>query len=306
MQKISILTLSLIGIMSAAGFTSCGVDDPKSEMTLSEAVNNIVIPSDSEGEVSVQKDCKYSFVFDFVNNEVAISTADLQLGGSKASFTTEPFDFKLLYYGNKRIYTFNGGEGTLAGGGTQAGKEVKDFKGVFSEEFFLFVYDYGFYPASSRMYMPLLSYKAGDYTVKTFASDSYFAGTTTTTYPGKDGMQSFNSDDAIYRIIFSEDLKTADVVIYDIKFAQEMPNPLKMVVLENVEVKYSANGYSISGENIMPKYLEGDGLTDYPERVFDSFHFETVAGDMANGKCEYVCAKVFKGEFYGRCIPSLD
>ena len=298
--KIMIATLAGVALLAS----SCKLDDPKNELNINETTNNLIIPADPAEEVAVQGECAYSYNFDLVSGKVAVSTSDLNLNNGKASFTTSAMPFKLYYYGNKRIYSFNGGNGQMAG--SMAGKQVSGLNGVLSEEFFLLLTNFTIYPIGSMQQMPIMEYKAGDYTIKTFASDSYFRGKTETTYPGKGGMKTYATEDPVYRIYMSQDFKKANVVIYNVRFAEEMPHPLQAVVLEGLELKFDRNGYTVTGADIVPKMWESNGLTPNEDRTFDSFRFSITNGNMATAECEYVCAKVFNGKFSGRCVPSLS
>lgn len=282
---------------------SCSLDNGKDEISFTEAVNNLIIPDDDAAEVTVQAKGTYNFVYDFAGYKMSITTNDLMINGKTGGMQTNAMDFQLLSNGAARLMVFD--DGTGAATGALGGMKVSDVEGITSEEYFYYSTPVAIFPAFAMNVMPLIQYEIGDYTVKTFASNSYFVGTTDTSFTMGGQASTFKCEEAIYRVVFNDDLKKANLVIYNIQFAAQMPK-LAAVVLEDLNVEYSRDGYKITGSEVEPKMLDGSTLVPYPDRIFNSFELKTVSDDLAVVECKYTCAQIFHGEFKGRCVPQVN
>lgn len=133
-------------------------------------------------------------------------------------------------------------------------------------------------------YVVVSSYYIGDsYHIRTFQPETFYYGTTNTSYPYMGQQQTYSTDDIYYQLsIDTEKFNTATLYIFNAKFS-DSPEPRKeMIKLENLSVAYSENGISVTGENITPLVLEGNNLTPNDSFIFQDIRFDTTKGDLTD------------------------
>lgn len=285
--------------LGALSLQSCNLDNGETTQTFNVSVCNLIVPDDPDAEIKVQRNCGYSFLFNLKSNEATVSTQELELNAGKINFATNAMPFKWLTNGYYETRIFENGSATVNSGGM--GEEVTNLHGYTTTGTVYYSSQVDPFPVEIPSPLPVMQYKIGNYTVKTFAQNTYFAGTTTTSYqmgPAAE-VTEFKNDKPIYRVCFANDMKTANVVIYQVKFAESMSVSLEQVVLKNLAVTLTPSGYVIEGENVVPEMLDGSAFVPYPQRVFDSIKVETLGSDMTKILCTYTCAGVFHGSFTG-------
>lgn len=281
-----------LALLSLLALTSCDLNKDVEERSFSVAVNQLVIPDDPSKEITAQGNISMAIKLDLNSSKIQITSTDVNIGALSGAVALDPTKF---YYGVTQaaeIYTFLNAQGKFG-----SGYNVSNASGVVSS-------------LSSLTYTLLMSYNVNDRTVKTFPVRPLFSGKTVTKYMmGPAGEKTSENEKGLYEVTFSTDMKKASVVIYNIKFAEEMPAVLDAVILNDLAVEYDENGYTISGTDIIPDVKESNGLTPYPNFPFASFKMWTTTADLASVDCEYVVnAKiqeremVFRGAFSGRCV----
>ena len=93
--------------------------------------------------------------------------------------------------------------------------------------------------------------------------------------------------------------KTADIVIYDAQFAEEMPMKLTMM-LKGLNIEFTREGYVIKGENIVP--LVGNDAIEYPQFAFNEFVFECNDEFLINANVKFTVAGQYRAEFSGKYL----
>lgn len=279
-------------------------EDVKSVSTETITVSNYIIPDDIDDDITVQHGCRYNFVFDNVSKKMTIATSDLKLPDSQElSFTSKEFKFDLYTYENARSINFRNGQATL-----NNGAPVSDIRGHVTN--IVNSMDYtGAFVCPSNYYTVSASYKAGNYTVRTFLPKAYFTGLTTTTYPtvDKEGnpiVGENKTKDCVYYVAFTEDMKYATVTLYNVQFADGMPT-LQAIILPSLNVWLTRHGYEIAGVNIVPLMMEGGMTTPFPSKTFDIFSLKS-SEDMREITCKYDVSKVFHGSFTGIYCDYID
>ncbi|MDE6272287.1 MAG: hypothetical protein K2M31_04695 [Muribaculaceae bacterium] len=293
-----ILGLTLGGM--SMGLSSC-LGEPENLVSYSSTVSNYIIPNDPSKPVVVNASCTYNLRLDGVKNRITVSTSNFEPDGrNDLSFTSNEMDCLAVSAGGYVSGNFARGTAKLSNG-----QEITRLFGFYTSA----VYNY---EVPGDPFRPLLiptmlvmSYQTPDALVKTFSMDPFFRGETTTTYTFGEADQTYKTNDAVYRIHFSSDMASADVIIYNIKFAQQMPRPLQGVVLKDLPVELGRNGYRINVENIVPEMLESGELTPYPAYTFDKFTIETSSEDMTQVACQYTVKGVFHGSFNGSSCASF-
>lgn len=173
--------------------------------------------------------------------------------------------------------------------------------------------DAGDYTYTINLYSPwitLAHYDIGSsYRVNTFQKNTFFRGTTTTTYPSQDGMSTFETEGITYRFILNkvENSTTykAVLVIYDAKFSGSPAEPTKAaIIVEGLDVEFTPTGINITGENIVPDVVEAGSTTPYPSFIFNNINFKTTNQYYTHGVLDYTVAGVFQGHFEGKYVET--
>lgn len=287
--------ISLFCAMAAmsVALSSC-LGEPEDLRTYTINVSNMIVPDDVAEPVTFDLNCSYNLRIDGVKNTLTVGTTNLSLGGSDLSFTTNSMDCLDIVAPGGMSGTFARGEAHLSNG-----QQVSRLNGFYTSSIYaveVIGEPFKFYVSNPML---VINYRVGNSTVKTFSMNPFFKGTTTTTYPMQGEDKTYNNGDATYRVNFAQDMKSANVVIYNIKFAQEMPRALQAVVLKDVPVTVNHDGYVLQAANVVPEVLEGGELTPYPSFTFTSFMLKSASSDLTVAECEYVVNGVFKGSFYG-------
>lgn len=299
-------TTRLFGIALAASalmLQGCSLDGGENSQTINLSTCNLIIPDDPDAAVSVQSNCEYTIRYDFTNTTLTINSSDIDWQGTKAALGTNDIPFKWYNTGNTQTYTFSDGTGSFQGGSYRS--EVTNVSGYTTNQVYFYLSPYDPYPIVAESIVPVFQFKAGDTTVKTFQANNFYGGKTTTKYQMGATENEFENDEPIYRVSFASDMKTANVVIYKVRFAEEMPVTLEAVVLKSLPVEFNHSGYRISAENVVPEMLDGTTFVPFEDRTFDSFEFETVNADLTKVKCTYTCAGIFHGSFEGMSVAEF-
>lgn len=291
--------LGLAAIAAVFPFASCNTENVDNVTTVTYGTSNLIVPLD--GSQPFASSNVYSFMFDLTNNKVSCYTSNLLIDNRTYSFVTDTVACKNEAINYGQLIT------------------IKGAKGYFNNDVTLPIHDYEMYITSLYNYLnvnapgvtgntyaaPALvgHYRIGDkYSVRTFSDDSYYMGTTTTSFPGQDGsLVAYENKDMTYRVVIDVDKDKADVVIYNAKFAQAAPE-LAGIILFGLDVKWTGNGYSIEGENVVPQVIEGSGSTPNDKYTFNKFYFRTTNDNLTQASIEYTVANVFKGAFSGNYL----
>ena len=252
----------------------------------------------------------YNFTLRVPDNTFEMNVSSMAVpGGTTASFATKPISFTSGYitYDNKAYEQIKFSSNLPSASGT----EISDLnvlltQAVYSAPEGTGLQDYTLFVPCKSMHYAYMQYTyPGGWNVRTFWPDVTFSGTTTTTFPGMETP--FVNDKMMYRVVMQrKDNKIgdkADVIFYNAKFAPAAPEIL--VVMKNLDLKFTQRGYEISGQDVIPYMLEGEGLTETPRYKFNAFTL-TVGGDMTTASVSYRVAEVFKGEFQGSCVIAAE
>lgn len=300
MKKYNKLVLAAIPL-TALMMGACNSSEPVSETTYQIRMNNLIIPHSPAEEVTVQTNVQYSSKMDYVNNSLTLTANDVEINGTKYTFTTPAMPMQYLNSGGFWTAYFKNGQ-------ANAGNfvSVLDITGYLSNIV------YFVRPTSEQIYAEatspqvIMSYNIQNSTVKTFVTNSYFVGDTETTYPSSEGMQKFTNNEMIYRVRFHSDMKYADIVLYAAKFAPTMPRVLEAIYLEKLPVTFDRHGYTISATDVIPLVLEGTSTTPYPDFIFNSIEVKTADDDLTKINCNYTVARVFNGSFTGYNLQTVS
>lgn len=149
------------------------------------------------------------------------------------------------------------------------------------------------------------SYNIGNtHTVKTLINDAFYFGTTRTR---DDESNYFETKDAYYRVIMDVPNKKANVLIYNVKFADKAPL-LNCIWLKDLDVNFHDGVYDIEGQNVVPISCEGKDEkgetihTPFDRFTFDTFKLINTNQYLTSALIQYTVAGKYEGMFEGSTI----
>lgn len=299
--KTLLFAIPLSGLM----LSSCNLEnDPTGNYTSGSFVCcNLISNASGDSYASL---CSYKTIFYYTDGTMQLSTDMLNLDNTTYSFTSGMMNCDTKYYsvdGQSGIFDVT----SFAGGSVNTGKiSVENIKGFTSSLVNILSTNDPVNPAFPfTPYIPMvMSYTVDNkYNVKTFMPDAIYTGTTEIRSAGSNSTP-FTNDGIRYRVVFQKDLKKADIIFYNAKFADRMPITINFV-LKDLDVEYSGGSYVISnaaGEPINPWMYEASGLTENPNYKFTSFRFINSSDDLTIGQAFYTVQMgeaIYNGEFNG-------
>lgn len=148
------------------------------------------------------------------------------------------------------------------------------------------------------------------YKINTFQKETFFVGSTSTSYPYQGDTQYYNTDDIIYRFTLDSEKDSSDytatLVMYNAKFSSVPAEPTKTIVVKNLDVEFGPTGIKISSKNNIPyMYSKGEGLVEIDRFIFNSIEFTTTDDFYISGAISYEVAGMYKGYFEGDYIKNF-
>ncbi|MDE5552413.1 MAG: hypothetical protein K2I91_04345 [Muribaculaceae bacterium] len=288
--------IALGAIAGSVLLTGCNLDKGESITFADVTLCNLVIPSDASSEVTAQSNVKYKIEYNLGEGKVSVSSDVMKVGGAEMSLTSNPMTF------SEKVSTVGYARNFKGTGKMSNGDNVSNLTGAESTLFYYYpTVVPGVIGVSQINNRICLSYEIGDdYTVKTFGRDLYFMGETIlhSSAPGQQGA-SFTWKEAVYRLYFAENMKTATVVVYNITFAENMP-ALEAMCLENLDVSYSPAGYTVSGKNVVPKVMMKGNVSSVDRYLFNDFRLQSTGEMLTKCICNYTVSGVYNVSFEGQ------
>lgn len=292
----------------------CNSDDPMYEFTRDFNTINLFTPRNTVEPVFANECVYYCH---FVETETAQASSKVLIyQGQTHSLSIPAVKVENKFYADGDYAKFSSPSGSIDGGQTQ----VSDFDCVISGLF---------YPIPSKVpgvagvtaYTSpffIAQYNIGSlYSVATFQKDATYAGTTSTVFDYKGQSQAYETTVGFYRVIVNILTQKADVVLYNVKFAEQAPQLI--LVLKDLDLKLERGGYTITGTDIVPGMPDGNMLTQNESFPFESFSLKTVSADLTKIQIEYTVRNklmeqqigngdkvYYKGAFTGRYVFDPD
>lgn len=293
-----------LGLFSAAllALGACSTEVEDQTQTVGYAAVNLITPLNG-GEPFASKG-SYRFFLNLTQAKGTVSTSSLMIDNKAYSFQTDTVS-----------YSYIGGQGMVIRmqnlkGNLDGDKDMPLSGANFDITSYYYVANisvpgYSQLPENSYPYV-IGQYTAGNWDVATFQEDASYYGVTTTSYAGEGGaLQSYTNEEMLYRVIIDIDKKTADVIIYNAKFAEPAPT-LQAILLKDLNVTWNQGSYSITGEEVVPGVAEGASWTDNPNYVFNKFEMTTTNRKLTQADMEYQVAGRFNGHFSGSYIIDFN
>lgn len=295
----------------ACSLTSC-IKTSEPENRLSTKVPTGVLISTAGSSTATVSSSVFDFNFDLVKGTAAVGTNIVVSSTDAIKFTTDEIKYSQSYWDfeNARHEVISVDGSNV--GKTTDGKLVNSFKCSLNSMAYI-------PPQLEGVPEPTLplcniggnvyykyvdaSFKVGDNTmVRTFWPDATFRGDTECNYTDRTTGQAktFKGNSAQYRVIMDLKKNTASVVIYNAKFAENMPE-IKGIVMANLPLKFDASGYSVVGNDSVPYVVEGGKLVSNPAYKMTEFTFAS-SGDLTKGNCSFTIRGGFNCNFSGKYL----
>lgn len=260
----------------AVGFSSCNLetDNENNFVTNTYSCCNLVIPADDAPFATRNS---YTIkVYPFAQNATITST-DLSLGYGVGSFTTGTMPIA------DNVYTIDGSNQAVSffsgGFANENGLLIENMNGFIST--LIYSLSAGYPNLTGFQFTPRISFVASytvnhDFTVKTFMPDAVYVGTTNVTSAGVSSSPQ-DQKEARYRVVFSEDMKKASVIIYELGLNENTPLGYGLL-LRDLPVTYTKYGYEIKGINFVAETF--GNYTGESSFEFKNFTFTNNSSDL--------------------------
>lgn len=147
------------------------------------------------------------------------------------------------------------------------------------------------------------------YRVNTFQTNTFFLGTTTTSYNMAGVEHNYTTETITYRFILNKQKDsneyTATMVMYNAKFSDNEREPLKVgIIVKGLDVEFKSDGIAISGQDIIPEIYEAGATTPYENFKFNNLEFKTTDPYYIHGVLDFKVAGMYTGHFEGQYLNS--
>ena len=305
-MKKSLFLTAVIGVL----LTSCNTKTEENTWYDTFATYNHITDL-STGEVTVSPG-SYKFFYNYVTLKGNVSTENLTFANTNYSFTTEDTAFTGYYFqGGGQISEFKNLQSNVVVGGMSLPLKNANlgwstmFYWYYNPDDMIIIPGYARDPAY-RCYVTGYYEMGDEYAVATFQSDLFFMGETTTSYNIAGEDKTYTNTDMLYRIVMDIAKNKADMIIYQARFASEMPNPLKAIVIPGLDLTFTPAGYILEGKDIIPSMLESNQLVEMPAFTFNEISVNTTNKDMTKASINYQVAGRYAGSFTGSCVYDIN
>lgn len=301
MKKSIIAAIAIVTVLA-----SC--DDKKNggpQSVITQQYTSLCLFSPEDGGKSFIGNAEYKVTY---NQTTGNATLDANLS---SGFTIDMLSIPSTPYntsgeGIDQVISFSSKDGNyVADEGTH---KVSDFNAFATRSFNTAseVPLYGRLDAmASRIYFS--SVVDGLFTMKSFYADAVYCGQTITNFQYNGTENSFNSTEGSYRVIINSREMKADVILYNIKFAEQAPSLI--LRLKGLDLTLQNGFYTISGTDVIPEQVEGSGYTPNESFPFENFTLTTSSDMLDTVSIEYQVRNaranlIYKGSFRGSALKN--
>lgn len=294
-------SLLLLPLATLLSLTSC-LGNGSDQVTSKFGLVTLNLITDFETETTTASAGAYMFNLDMVNYLGEVTTSNLVFNNTASTLITEKSPFSATAY----FYYFKNLTGIVSGG---ASLPMNQCKMLVTPYYFPLLqtqddiqkYNLSGYPYAGKEYNALASkyYLGNRYLVQTFQIDTFYQGTTTSTYPGG----SATNRDIVYRLTLNLNNKTATMIMYNAKFSESDREPTKDIIINNLQVAYSQYGLTVTGQDIVPDMYEGGSSTPYENYIFKNIQFQTTGDLLTDCTLHFEVGENYSGTFIGSYIP---
>lgn len=309
------LTLGLAAL--TLGFTGCKHQDSYETYNrpITAPAFSIITSLDNQEVVVKEGAYKFDLTITYSNNPSQtgiVTSPDLIADNTSLSFNTESQDYQSTGYD---AY-FANAQGSVAGNLSLPLKNADFLAAYLQDDNYN---PYGYYYTTDEVgeytfnlnalqypWIAVAKFYLGDeYRVNTFPFDSFFKGTTTTTYPSAGTTNKYRTENITYRFMIDSKTMTAKMIMYNAKFSSVEREPVKWILVEGLTVDFTSDGVTIKGENIVPGMLESNGFTPNDNYIVNTLEFKTINDYYTTATLDFTVAGIYQGHFEGSYLKSL-
>lgn len=291
---------------------SCSEDNPdmpKNSVTMEYKVSCLMIPTDDSQASFPVYNVPFKFICNYDDATMSLSVSQLGISmNNKLSFETQSVSLTSLTYPDGEIFKFNVASADVKNNGTIDNRyNVSDLNCLLTNIYYCpdEWRNNNVYPLGE---MVIMNCNLGnEYKLYTFPLLACYGGVTTTSFNMGGNEQRYNSDVTMYAVAIDANTSTAEVGIYNAKFAEPMPQ--LTMFLRGLKVEYTSDGYVIKcGEDgVVPLVGMGNAQVPYPDYVFNKFELKYNCENPTSITIDFQVAGKFNGYFGGSYTPiSLD
>lgn len=280
-MKTNRLILSLAVAMAAGSLVSCNSDEPGTTVTRTYFALNLLTPVQPDAPSQVTASY-YTFKINTGSAKLDMSSENLNYDNLNHIFSLTGVQSSITQFSDGDYIRFSAPQAVVDG---QKGGAT-DVKCVLSGIFYRIPQQVpGVENASYSPFVIAQFNIPGKFFIATFQGDVTYRGITTTTFDFQGQSQAYATKSGSYRVAMNLNTGKADVVLYNVKFAQQAPSLI--LVLKDLDIKFERGAYSISGTNVVPQQLDGSMLTPNESFPFESFELRTISADLTTVNINY-------------------
>lgn len=293
------LYLATIGLLFASCEEDNNADAPDNGVSVQYKVACHIASLDGSQKAMPVFNVPFNLKYEYVNNTMVIATEDLDVSlQTSLSFTSDPVPFTAGSYTEGAALKFSVPSiNVLNNGRYDNTYMVKNLSATLTNIYYC--------PSDWRQTaqyplgdMLIMNFQLGDqYKVRTFPLLAFYSGVTTSSFSMQGQEQSYSSDMTLYGVAIDPNNNTAEVGIYNAKFADPMPQ--LTMTLKDLMVEYTDDGYVIKAgeEGVIP--LVGTDNVPYPDYVFNKFEMKCEGENLTGVNIIFQVAGRFNGKFNG-------
>lgn len=298
------LSLTCISLMLIS-CTEDNPDIPKNSVTKEYKVSCLMVPTDDSQASFPVYNVPFRFVCNYDDATMSLSVNQLGISiNNKLSFDTQPVSLTSLTYPDGEIYKFNVLSADVTNNAAIDNRyNVSDLNCILTNIYYCpdEWRNNNAYPLGE---MVIMNCNMGnEYKLYTFPLLACYGGTSETSFSKGGNEQTYSSDVAKYVVAIDANSNTAEVGIYNAKFAEPMPQ--LTMFLRELKVEYTSDGYLIKcgEEGVVPHVGMGEAQVPYPDYVFNKFELKYNCENQASITIDFQVAGKFNGSFAGVYTP---
>ena len=246
----------------------------------------------------------FTFKYEYDNNTITVGSSRLEVNGNKKiSFDSDAVKFTSTNYENgSSAMEFSVAEiYSKVNGVADASGNISDLNCLLTNNYYC-PDEWRFNDRFPLGDMIIMNAVVGEkYKLRTFPLLSCFSGSTTTSFSMGGQEQQYNSESGLFAVSINPANNTAEVGLYNVKFAAQMPQ--LTMFLKDLKVEYTNEGYVVSApaEGVVP--VVGNDQIPYPDYIFNTFNLVCSGDNLASIDVDFTVAGRFGGEFQGTYTP---